>query len=260
MLNALRALVDPSTIPIGLSTSLALAPEDPPDFDLLIIEADSARLASEGISIAATVRALARAAGQSVAVVRGGTRHELLRDLGELGGATARFLVLVGHSHEEGIGLSSDDTEATPWESVAKWLAPFQPETIYVVGCRAGSTRLADAMFPEIDELVDIYASPVKTAPTRAVPVLAAVVAAHLEERPEHDHGITFLGNVASFFGLGEMVRRFTFETWAEDDSPPDIVDAVEQGVSEFLEGLRDDWKANRRQRTGRPTRGRRSR
>ena len=257
MFKTIQSLVEPQTVPLGFTSSVQIDPDDPPDFDVLVIEADSPGLERDGISIAATVRKVGLAAGQSVAVVRGGTKQEFLRDLGALAGATARFVVLVGHSHDEGIGLGSGDDHATSWDVVAQWLAPFEPETIFVIGCRSGTSRLSRPLFSSIASLYDVYASPVKTAPTQAVGVLIAVAAAHLDERPEIEQGLGVLGNTVSFLMLRELLRRFTWESWLDDDSPEGFVDAVEQGVSEVLETVREDWKADRRARPRRPRRHR---
>jgi len=249
MLKAIKGLVGEGPTEAGWNANVPVGGDEPPDLDMLIIEADSTKLRREGISIAWSLYNAASLAERSVAVVRGGTQDELARDLGELGDTTARFVVLIGHSHQDGIGLGSNDIEATPWDVVATWLRPFEPEAVFIVGCRAGSKRLADPLFAQIECLWDVYASPAKTSPPRAMMGVLAVAALHMEGPPDLDATVEIMGNMVSFALAGEFLRRMTWEQWVDQELPDHLLDAIEEGVGEVLDGARDQWKANRRRR-----------
>lgn len=137
---------------------------------LLVLECNSALLASQEITLAGDVFDIARrfVPKAIMSLVQGTRKEELLFRLGECKQQGGEFglVVVIGHSAQRGIRLTPDH-EAS-WSEFALWLSPFRPQRVILVACEAGRWLPSVALFSGIPTLQEIYGSPVVTTQQQA--------------------------------------------------------------------------------------------
>ena len=128
---------------------------------VMILECDSEKLASDGITAAGDAARHLSLLFETT-YVRARSKDQLQGDLANHveAGARPRVVIVVGHANKEGIRLAAD--HFAPWGAFAKWLEPFDPAVVLILGCEAGSWLPCKALFGSIKGLTDLYASPLK--------------------------------------------------------------------------------------------------
>jgi hypothetical protein len=127
---------------------------------LLIIECNSPKLQSQGLSYADELGVTAHIWADSV-VVKGGTQSELCRDLGLLGSRKFEYILVIGHSNLKGIFLTSDRPPVR-WTEFPPWITVFKPTKVFLIGCEAGRYLPAAPLFEKIRTLREVYGSPIR--------------------------------------------------------------------------------------------------
>lgn len=144
---------------------------------LLILQCDSERLATDGLSIAAggvTVAKLVQTFHDiDVEVVEGTNERHLAQELARLSRPAFDVVAVIGHANEVGLQLAAD--RFAQWSVVAQWLRPFAPRRLVLLACQAGRALPAQILFDELRALRRIYASPVAVTKGTAQLLLAAV-------------------------------------------------------------------------------------
>ena len=129
---------------------------------LLIVECDADRLAADGLNLGSAFARLVTSLfpDKKIAVVRTSSEQQLGKDLADVLKAHGRFrsIVVVGHSNETGLALTSDGLRS--WEAVGNWLRIFEPEICFLAACKAGKSAAVGNLFKAIPTLKQIYASP----------------------------------------------------------------------------------------------------
>lgn len=207
-----------------------------PEKRLLIIECDAAKLAAQGLNIATRAEA-ACAHFVEVDRIQATTRAETLRALGEYaqGRRRPRFVLVVGHSNENGIQLAADAFIA--WKEFAAWLAPFKPDTLLLLACRAG--RWSDAVVPLFDNIPSLrrlFASP---APLNEMQAALGILLPDLLTRRTSAEKLRtglLVNTVVTRSGFKLVTRSEYLQTDPDEDFFRDVVDHL---VEAALRGRR---------------------
>jgi hypothetical protein len=95
---------------------------------LLIIECDSLKLSSQGLALGDGLQSSVQLAfpRNTVDQIKSYETHDLLEKLGKLRGKGKpyRDIVVIGHSNEQGLQISSDRFD--DWPVIANWIEPFK--------------------------------------------------------------------------------------------------------------------------------------
>jgi len=142
-----------------------------------------------------------------VEVVKSATEQSLVQQFARLARPDSRFrmIVVVGHSSEFGLQLTSD--RHVSWNAFAKWVEPFKPQQIVLIACKAGQIAPAVSLFEEIPTLRHIYASPFVTT-KRQVQAVKALVPYLLSARSP-DRELIRLGQLANFLLTQGAILRW---------------------------------------------------
>jgi hypothetical protein len=162
--------------------------------DLLIIECNSAKLASEGLNLGTLFAQLANhdiaqalLPGKQIVLIRTSTEDRLKQDLAAVHEKHGRFrsIFVVGHSDEFGLQLTQRETLPSgemktgrySWRAVGNWLEKFEPEFIFLAACHAGRSSAVRELFRAIPKtLKQVYGSPTLLHKIH-VPPLAVLIA-----------------------------------------------------------------------------------
>lgn len=127
---------------------------------LLIIECDSPKLQSQGLSCVDEIQVTSQLWADTV-VVKGGSQSELCRDLGNLANRRFEYILVIGHSNIKGIVLMSDRPPVL-WADFSSWIVDFKPKKIVLIACDAGRYLTFAALFAQIPTLREVYGSPIR--------------------------------------------------------------------------------------------------
>jgi hypothetical protein len=176
---------------------------------VLIVECDSAKLASQSLSVGPLILKVLKAlfGSNPIDMVKATTQAQLLVKLGEFAEKRRKFqnIIIVGHSDENGLIMFSN-SEKTPWTGVASWLEKFQPHSIYLIACKAGRWLPCASLFNGIQSLKVIYGSPVVTDKSQAWFVTLTTLYILGIRRP--DKSVLSFGQVINFLLTGGVVFR----------------------------------------------------
>ena len=175
---------------------------------VLILECDSAKLAIQSLSMADEIAVAVRlfAPGVAIEVVKSATEQMLQDQFGRLAQLDSRFriVVVVGHSSEFGLQLTSD--RYVPWNVFAKWVEPFKPRQIVLIACKAGQILPAASLFQEVPTLTDAYGSPFVTTKEQVHAV--KVLVPYLLNARAPDGDLIRIGQIANFLlTRGAVIR-----------------------------------------------------
>jgi hypothetical protein len=130
---------------------------------LLIIECGSLKLSSQGLALGDGLQSSVQLAfpRNTVDQIKSYETHDLLEKLGKLRGKGKpyRDIVVIGHSNEQGLQISSDRFD--DWPVIANWIEPFKPHRIFLIACHAGRWLPCASLFNGIPTLKEIFGSPV---------------------------------------------------------------------------------------------------
>jgi len=132
---------------------------------LLIIECDSAKLASQGLHLGRAFSEFVKAVlpKKRIAIVPTSTEKKLNEDLAKVFEQYGCFrtVLIVGHSNAAGLVLTADSDSLRPWATVGRWVSIFRPELLFLAACEAGQSEAVRNVFDSVDTLRQIYGSPV---------------------------------------------------------------------------------------------------
>ncbi len=129
---------------------------------LLILRFDTKQLEQDGLLLADETHFVSTAnqlCGARATLLNTTDTADLLRQLGALAQAGAKFdvVVAVGHSNDRGIQIASD--RFSSWMDLSMFLRPFAPRRLVLIACKAGSQPAATLLFRRLPSLRRIYAS-----------------------------------------------------------------------------------------------------
>lgn len=193
----------------------------PAEKPLLIIEGDSAKLAAQGLSCADRLARGARLLGAEPVVIKARSTADLLDGLGRAtADAVFDAVVLIGHGNEDGIVLAPD-RELVSCGELAVWLEEVAPERVAFICCKAGRTVAAHTLFDGLEDLSEVYASPLNMNMLQSTAIdflLPALLNPELDE--------TFIRAVQ--FGKALLAKGFLFrwtrEGFEEGDDISDML------------------------------------
>jgi hypothetical protein len=155
---------------------------------LLIIECDAIKLASQGLHLGtAFTTLLDKFLGQEVVLIRTSSEARLREELAGAVHSHGRFrsIVIVGHSNETHLALTSDQHYA--WKAVGRWLEIFEPEFLFLVACKAGRSPGVREVFGTVRTLRHIYASPVTLYKTQVSPLALLILQVLFSGKINHE-------------------------------------------------------------------------
>lgn len=209
---------------------------------VLIIQADSDKLAANGLDLSAIAGFTAQVAGlisEACAHVATTTTFESFRNLVEHVGAQGRWdvVVLIGHSNSDGFKIASD--KFLVWEDVASELRVLGPRRIILIACRGGRSPGANQLFRRLSSLRRIYACPVNCTKELGAVLLGLVPWVVETKAPRPDAIRNF--QLLAALGVGGQVRH-----WQRDldrDNPDGqlldfLADAIDPIVRSLPEAL----------------------
>jgi len=180
---------------------------------VLVLECDSAKLAAQSLSMADEIEASVRlfSHGVAIEVVKSATEQFLTQQFAQLAQLNWKFriVVVVGHSSERGLQLTSD--RYVSWQAFAKWVEPFKPRQIVLIACKAGQIPPAVSLFEGVPTLKDVYGSPFVATKeqVRAVEILVP----YLLNARAPDGDLIRMGQVLNF-----LLTRGTVLRWRRTD------------------------------------------
>jgi hypothetical protein len=225
--------------------------------DLLIIECDSANLASDRLNLGSLFYQLLNheiaklfLAKKTVVLLKTSTKSRLNEEFAEVLQRYDRFraVLIVGHSNAQGIRIASGAWFG--WDVIGKWLAPFRPEMIFLAACEAGKSMAVRDLFEPLKEtLRDVYACPVKLYPIQAASF--AVLIARLLWTGEIDENESITAQFVNYIGTGGQIYH-----WRDGETGPgaeipakfwdDFGKAFDFGQWDLQQRV-DDWIARAR-------------
>lgn len=215
----------------------------PPRAHLLIIECDSARLSATGLNIGSAFGELVKRTfpQKRVFVVRTSSEDKLKEDLAEalLKHGRFRSILIVGHSNEEELALTSN--QLYTWPVVGNWLQVFEPDFMFLAACRAGTSASVRHLFKSISTLREIYASPINLRKDHAAPLALLIVCALAIGRIDEEISIASRGGSYLVTG-GELFRWKRGETGAGQELRGTLWDIVGQVVAPKVRDLVRSW------------------
>lgn len=197
---------------------------DPVERPLLIIEGDTAKLTAQGLSCADRVAAVARLLGHEPVVVKATTVVDLVHQLGQATeNAVYDAVVVIGHGNEDGVCLASD-LDLVEWGGLVEWLEPVCPQRLAFISCKAGRTLAARALFDGLDDLEEVFASPLNVSLLQSA-AIDFLLPALLDPELDEDF-IRFVQWGKALLARG-FVFRWTREDHEESDDLSDIIATV---------------------------------
>jgi hypothetical protein len=169
---------------------------------LLVIECDSARLASQGLHLGTAFGQVVKKLfpKKRIAVVRTFTEDKLREDLAKVFEEYGRFrsIVIVGHSNSDGLMLTAEGCR--PWTTVGQWLKIFEPEFLFLAACEAGQSAAVRHVFGSVNSLRQVYASPVTLYKIHTAPlgVLIYMLLANGKINPEQSRALRLVHYIVS--------------------------------------------------------------
>jgi hypothetical protein len=200
----------------------------------LIIQCDTEKLRKDGLATAGTLALTSKltlAGSAEVRSVEATTIADLEAQLGALDRPFST-IIIIAHSNEEVIRVGSD--KAISWSEFPKLVARFQPRTVVLVGCKAGSMTIASQFFARIESVRDVFGSPVnarRSITKMLVPLLPALTGAPDELRKL----INYL-RLANFAFANHAIFNHTREEWSgiSDKNAP-VVEAIDRATPEMI-------------------------
>ena len=215
----------------------------PTEKPLLIVECDTAKLRAQGLSCADRVAAAARLLGTVPCVIKSTSTADLLESLrtattDNVFGA----VVLIGHGTEEGIVLAADRA-LVRWRELTGWLEAVSPERLAIICCKAGRTLAAHTLFAGLEELEEVYASPLNMnmLQSRAIDFLLPALL-----DPELDERFIRALQVGKAVFAGGFLFRWTRDAFEEGDEFSDVVATIlEDTLVPAAKELLDAWRSD---------------
>lgn len=188
----------------------------------MVLECDAETLASQGIFAARSLAAVAPLF-TDVHHIRATTEAELLRALGDYRdqGGKPWLIVLVGHSNRNDLQLTRD--RVVTWEVAARYLSPFEPKVLALLGCEAGSWLPTRVLFDSIDSLDEVYGSPAKLTQRQMplIPLVAMLVGGGKLKADD-----LRIGQIVNFAMTGGVILKRTRRE-AKKDTPHSVVQTL---------------------------------
>jgi hypothetical protein len=150
-------------------------------------------------------------------------------------------IIVVAHSAESAIKVASD-MDPVVWDAFARYLAPFAPEHLVLVACRAGRTRSLGPLFSELPTLRGLLVSPV------TVGIGQGIMMSGLFTKLIDGRGVRkdLLKLIRVLVGLGEggQVWQWTRKEWERAKTDP-----IAAGAQDLAADLgRHLWESLKRQ------------
>lgn len=178
---------------------------------LLIIECDAAQLAADGLGLAVPYWTALHTAfpDKDIHLIQTTTTELLLRDLENALAVHGAFrsILILGHSNSNGLIMTSDSATTVPWNVVGQWLKPFRPELLFLVACEAGRSEAVRGIFNSVEDLRQIYASPIAVAKIGTAPIGILVV--EFLRRGRINRDTSAIIRASAWFGVGSLVFRW---------------------------------------------------
>ena len=195
---------------------------------LLIIECDSQKLAAQGLHLGTGFGQLATKLfpKKRIAIVQTSTEKKLKDDLAKVfeEHGCFRTILIVGHSDPAELKLTSEAWRS--WRVVGQWIKTFKPEFLFLAACEAGKSETVRDVFEGVDDLRQIYASPITLWKLHTAPlgVLIFMLLANGKINPEQSQAL----RLAHFaMSGGQLYRWRRNETGPGEDLKGKLWDAI---------------------------------
>ena len=128
-----------------------------PGNELLIIECDSANLATDRLNLGSLFYHLLDheiaklfLPKKTIVLLETSTKSRLNEDFARVFHRYGPFraVLIVGHSNADGIRMATDAW--LEWRVLGKWLAPFRPEMVFLAACEAGKSVAVRDLFESL--------------------------------------------------------------------------------------------------------------
>lgn len=184
--------------------------------NLVIVECDAPRLRREKQFITQEIEVLAsNFVNCKITKLETGDvdEKEILARFAEAvkGMDKADVLVVFGHCIEDSGMCFLSDKKSERWSSVAKWLTPFRPKNVILIGCWAGKSAVIKELFSVMPDPQKIYASP-QIIDGFAAQVLVPLIIQLLRGK-RVDPESKIIGQAATFLATGKV-----FYEWSRED------------------------------------------
>jgi hypothetical protein len=172
-----------------------------------------------------------------VFVVRTSSEDKLKEDLAEAFLKHGRFrsILIVGHSNEEELALTSN--QLYTWPVVGNWLQVFEPDFMFLAACRAGSSASVRHLFKSISTLREVYASPTNLQKAQTAPLTFLILSMLASGRIDEEISIASRGGSYIVTG-GELFRWKRAETGPAQEITGKLWDIVGQVVGPKVRDL----------------------
>jgi hypothetical protein len=183
---------------------------------LLIIECDSAKLASQGLHLGTGFSQLVTTAfpKKCIAIVQTSTEKKLNEDLWKVHEKYGCFrtVLIVGHSNATELALTAASRRS--WATVGRWIAIFKPELLFLAACEAGQSEAVRNVFDNVGSLRQIYGSPVTLHKMHTAPmgVMLFMLLARGKINAKQSEAL----RIASYILTGGQMFR-----WRRDETGP---------------------------------------
>lgn len=180
---------------------------------VLIVQCDTGKLRRDRLamadSLAATAAMILRGT-VPVELVEGTSAADLQTKLSALKGKLFTTIVVIGHTNEDIIRIGSDKT--LDWPDFPALVKRFRPQSVVIVGCKAGSFATASQFFARIPSVKHVYASPVNAK--RVMVEALHVVLPLLATAGPGDFEVVRLALLAKFVVTNEVMVPYTRAGW----------------------------------------------
>lgn len=205
---------------------------------LLIIQADSEKLAADGLDLSEVARSVATLA-TLISLARSQVAktstfvsfQNLVRDAATRGNWDV--VVIIGHSNAEGLRVASD--RFLGWDDVGRELRPLKPRRVVLIACKGGRASGANALFRRLRALRRIYACPANCTKDLGKLMLGLVPAA-VEKKAPRPESILYAQGLAALSVGGQL--RHWMRDHDKDNPNGQLLDLVADLIDPHVRGL----------------------
>lgn len=171
-------------------------------------------------------------------LIKSYSEANLLKEMAELYEAKSswRNIVIIGHSNKHEIKIASD--RSVSWEALANWIEGFDPRRIILLACEAGRWLPCSALFNNLDDLDEIFGSPIPAYKDQQYAVLAQI--AHILGVSKQSPDLTSLIQMGNFLLTKGIMFKHTRKDYERtSDQYGEVWTGFEDILSDFMRGIR---------------------